>query len=368
MIVGVTNMKMKILHICASLDSGGVEKSIYHYMKALANKDIDFVVVKHCDSEGMIEKKLVDLGCKVYYVTPKSVSFIRYYKQLSEIFAMENIDVCHCHQGYMATIPLLISFFHGVKVRIAHSHTAFEKEGIARSIYRKANTIMTKKVATNLFSCSDSAGIWMWKNNFHVIYNAFCVKEYEYNRDFRVKWRQKIAKEEDYVVGCVCRMVPSKNLFFLLDIFREIVMLCPNAKLVFVGDGLLKEELMAYSKETHIFNKIEWMGKIEHVNEVLNAFDVFVLPSLFEGLGIGYIEAQVNCLHTFATAEKVPSEAGISEFMHFVELSKSPKQWAQAIVKYNRMVDATLETDAMERYNIEKQVERLYHFYREGLL
>ena len=221
-------------------------------------------------------------------------------------------------------------------------------------------------ISDGLVACSIDAGKALFGKAFKrkgkVIHNAINTETFAYNEQVRFEMQKKLGLTDSYVVGHVGNMTPQKNHMFLLDVFREVLRIKPNAKLLLIGDGYLR---------TQIEKKIEQLGLTQHVlllgvkSDVFlyfNAMDAFLFPSLFEGLGIVLVEAQMNGLRC-VYSDNVPLEADCN-IAHNIRLSlKSPAlEWAKQICSICEREDNT-KSIQQNGYDISLAVEKLIEYY-----
>ncbi|MEA4971553.1 putative glycosyltransferase EpsF [bioreactor metagenome] len=329
---------MKILHIAAGLDAGGVEKLLWEYCSRIQSDDssVIFDFVTHEKTVGLIEKKLLASGNKVFYVTPKSENIFRYIREICIIMKNGQYYVVHCHQGYTSFLPMLLAFMFGVKCRIAHTHMAYISKV---SKLRRPFTFLTKLFATELFACSNEAAKWTWGANtldkVIIMKNAINIKLYLYNDDTRRQISKKLGLEGKFVVGNIGRLLYQKNHKFLIEIFSEIKKLKKNAILLLIGNGDLKSEIKEQIKVLNLDDSVIFLESVNDAYNYYNIMDVFVLPSRYEGLGIVNIEAQANGLLCFASEGVIPKDAKVSELLTFVPLDETAESWAREIISHN---------------------------------
>ena len=172
--------------------------------------------------------------------------------------------------------------------------------------------------------------------------------------------------DDNLVVGCVGRITYQKNPEMTISIFREIKLLYPNSILVMVGDGDLMSAVKDRVRELDLINDVLFLGNRTDVDSLMNAFDIFVLPSRYEGLGIVFIEAQANGLHCIASSEGVPREVNICKNVTFVSLMEPPENWAKIIVRNSKRNNNTREIMCQVEnagYNINQEVHKLEKLY-----
>lgn len=194
---------------------------------------------------------------------------------------------------------------------IIHSHN----NNIPKGIIKKTLNFINKKLLINkgnvFLACSEESGKWLYGNNvnFEIINNAIEMEEFKFDKEKRDKIRRQYNLEDKFVIGHVGRIEKEKNHEFLIDIFKEIKQKNNNARLLLVGEGSLENKIKQKVKDDSLENDVIFIGNSHKVSDYYQAMDVFVFPSLAEGLGIVLIEAQSNGLKCFTTKNKVPKEA-----------------------------------------------------------
>ena len=262
----------------------------------------------------------------------------------------------------------------GILIRIAHSHnTDFQ----TKNKFKKAvgNYFKKKLVfyATDYFACSKLAGEWLFGDKivtspkFKVIHNGVDLKKYAFNSKIRNEIRNlyKIS-ENEIVIGHVGRFTEQKNHVFLIDIFNEYHKINSNSRLLLVGTGILEENVKEKVEDLKIADKVIFAGFRSDVNNYMQAMDLFVLPSKFEGLGLVLIEAQASGLPCFTSKDVVPKEAQVSDLLTYIRLSSNAKKWANIINKssFNRKDVAKEIKDS--GYDINEAALELEKFYESS--
>ena len=202
----------------------------------------------------------------------------------------------------------------------------------------------------------------------HLLYYINHYHDFTWNPKVREKYRHDLGIETCFVVGNVARFEEQKNHDYLLKIFSEILKIKPDSKLLLIGRGSLESRIHDAAKQLKIDDSIIYLGVRDDVNSLLQAMDVFVLPSLFEGLGIVYVEAQAAGLPCFASADVVPQEVCITDLMHYISLNENPEIWAKYIVDHY-VNDKNRRNTSSEiiaaGFDIESTAKELCSFYRE---
>ena len=333
--------KIKVAQIIGNAGNGGVETYIYNYFKTIdKNKfQFDFFV---CGDSKIIDKDFIERnGCKIFD-TPKITSIFSYLRFLRVHFKNNRYDIVQANLNTLSFVPLFAAKKEGIKIRIANSlSTSNKKEGL-RNFIKKILKFFAKTFATNYFACSIFAGKRMFgddivdSKDFFLVRNAIPLNNYAFDNSKRNEIRKRLNLGDEFVIGTVGRLEKQKNQIFLIDIFYELKQKHSNAKLIIIGEGSLKDELLKkiakfkLEKDVLILeSSVTGVGK--EMANFYNVFDVFVLPSLYEGLPTVGIEAQANGLPCFFS-DNVTKETIIADNVHFKSLTCSPLSWADDIL------------------------------------
>lgn len=280
----------------------------------------------------------------------------------------------HSHENALSIFPLRAAKKAGIKVRIAHSHSTTNQKEKKKNALKQILRPFSKIYATDYMACSELAGRWLFgdktfdQGKVYILNNAIDLSKFKYNEEVRKNKRKELEIDDDtFVIGHIGRFVQQKNHTFLIDVFNEVQKKKANAKLILVGQGPLKDEIENKVKNLNLENKVVFLGQREDVDELYQAFDCFVLPSLYEGLGMVLIEAQASGLPCIASTE-IPDIARVTEKLKFVRLDENIDYWKNSILKLsdlkNRKEDQ-LQDIQNRGYNIEKEVEKLEILYKD---
>ena len=206
-----------------------------------------------------------------------------------------------------------------------------------RGLLHNWNKRKIGKYATNYWAASKEAGLWFYSSlkssKVEIIKNAIDVDNFAFNREDRNNIRQNNSLTGFIVLGNIGRLHFQKNQSFAIDILDNLVKKNPNYKLVLVGQGEYREKLIQKTKVLHLESNVLFTGAQTNINSWLSAFDIFIFPSIFEGLGIAGLEAEANGLPVFASKSVIPSELKINSNFQFVSLKKNAKYWADLIAE-----------------------------------
>lgn len=298
---------IRVLQVYPQMNNAGTEMVIMNIVKNVSCEEIhfDFLVQK----KGIRDKEIKSLGGNIYYI--KNNKKIEYYRKLIDFFTDNcDIDIVHVHTHKEMGIVLKAAKKANIKVRIAHSHNARQDLPKLGSVYKYFSSWNIEKYATDFFACSNEAAKWLFPRKykkFVFVPNGINTKKFMFSKEKRINIRNAIGiSESDFVVGHVGRLAKQKNHDYLLEIARK----CndKNIKFVCVGEGPLLKKINEKIKKNHLENKVIMVGASKDVEKFYCAFDMFILPSLHEGLGIVAIEAQASGLYCLLSTN-VPKTA-----------------------------------------------------------
>ncbi|MEG2050933.1 MAG: glycosyltransferase family 1 protein [Oscillospiraceae bacterium] len=360
--------------------NGGTEAVVLNYFNNI-NKEkfhIDFLL-HGSESENLDNEThnyLKSQGSRIYYVTPRGKNFLKNKKEIRNILKDNSYDIVHSHMDAAGSFFLKEAKDLGIKVRVAHSHNTDNQINKGNLFKNKIYTIILnyakksiKNYANVFLACSDAAGKWLFGNTpFIVINNGIDIAKYSYKDGVRLEQRKKYSVDDKIVIGHVGRFCYQKNQEFIIKIFYELSKDIEDICLILIGDGESKKDIELMINNLKIKEKVILLGSISNVNEVLQAFDVFVLPSNFEGLGIVAIEAQTAGLPC-VISDSVPQEVEITEAVKFLSLTDSAECWCKEIIglltNYKRKDNS--EKIKKAGYDINDVVEIVEDIYLESI-
>lgn len=334
---------MKVLVISTvGLIYDGITSVIREYIKALDTDNLDIYIVDTIRTETVIRKELEQSGCKFVSLPSRQTATISYFFHLIRFIRKEHIEVIHAHgNSATLTIEMLAAFIGGCKRRIAHSHNTRCNQVQADRLLRP----LFRHLYTDAVACGTEAGKWLFENHPFIVLNngrdlqRFC---------FQPAVRNAIRKEYDIgqrlTVGHVGGFVQQKNHVFLLEIYKALIKIKPDICLFLIGDGVERENIERIAKDYGIIDKIIFTGKTERVSELLQAMDVMVLPSLYEGLPLVSIEWQAAGLPC-VLSDTITTECAVTDLVKFASLSESAETWANLIIQSASRNKRELQSD-----------------------
>ena len=366
--------KMKVLQVGLSFNPGGIESFVMTYYRELSRQGVRFDFISMFPHLAY-EEEITSLGGKVFHTCDARKHPLRFSRQMRKILRIGRYNAVHVNMLSAANIvPLIVARYGKVPVVIAHSHNS-STPGLLRNLMHKINRPLIPLFATEYFACSELAGEWLFSEkirkseNYHVVHNALNLEKFAFRQSERNEVRQELGVEGKFVLGHVGRFEEQKNHEFLLKIFREVVSDCEEAVLLLVGEGELQEEIRKKAKEYRIEAWIQFLGIRKDVARLWKGMDVFVFPSLFEGLPIVALEAQASGIRS-VMADTITSEVKLIDKVEFLSLQDSPKKWSQTILSY-KGEERKGEENAVIRqafakagYDIETAAQTLLSYYK----
>lgn len=365
MIISKITEPIRVLHVVTIMNRGGLETMLMNYYRHIDRTKVQFDFLVHRTQKGAYDDEIIKLGGRLFYAPPITLKNVFSYGRKLDAFFREHPEymIVHSHLDALSALPLAAAKRAGVKLRIAHAHNNGFNLDFKRIVRIVAKRFI-HSYSNRYFGCSHSAAIYMFgKNVKHkVLYNAIDLSAFKFNLQKRNGIRSSLHLEDSFVVGHVGRFNPQKNHTFLIDVFNELCKIKPEAMLMLVGTGELQDEVEQKVQSLGITNKILFLGSRDDVSDLMQAMDVFVLPSRYEGLGIVAIEAQATGLACFYSDRVIPKEVEISNNAYPIGLEKNSEEWASIILKksdkllskraskYNKHYDINIQATALQAY------------------
>jgi glycosyltransferase involved in cell wall biosynthesis len=343
----------------------GLETMLMNYYRNIDRTKIQFDFLTHRPNRSDYDDEIESLGGKVYYA-PRLYpqNYAAYFKWMKQFFIEHpEYQIMHSHIDSMSYLPLLAGKKAGVPIRIAHSHnTAIDKDFkyILKQYFRHRIT----SAANMYLACGEEAGQFLFGNKeFTVIPNAVDAEKFYFDQNLRERKRKELGLADEFVIGHVGRISYQKNHKFLIEIFSEVLKQEAKAVLLLIGVGEKEEEVREQIRKLGIDQKVRFLGNRSDVSELYQAMDVFLLPSLFEGIPVVGVEAQFADLPCFFS-DKVPKEVQFSKKSKFISLAKPVIEWADEILKCkNEYRNSTHQDIVNSCYDIKIAHSILEEFY-----
>ena len=355
---------MRVLQVVTNMDRGGLETMLMNYYRHIDRTKVQFDFLTHRQERAAYDDEIEALGGRIYRL-PRLVPWSKsYLSELNRLFDEHpEYKIIHVHQDCLSSVILKAAAKHDVPVRIAHSHSADQDKNIKYPIklwYKRK----IPRHATHLFACGKEAGDWMFSGApYQIVNNAIDAAAYTYDADKRGELRRQLVLADELVIGHVGNFTQPKNHPFLLEIFTALLKKEPNAVLLLVGGGEEMSQIREKAQKLGIAEHVHFLGVRSDVAGLMQAMDVFVFPSLYEGLGIALIEAQAAGLPC-VVSDTIPHEAYLTDLVDSESLSAPAEKWAEKILAKRAIPRTDRRAEiAAHGFDITTEAVKLQEFY-----
>lgn len=367
---------IRVLHVIGRMGSGGAETMIMNLYRRIDRSRIQFDFVVHTNEKSFYDDEIFALGGKIYSIERYNVvNFFSYKKFWDDFFVQHpEYQIIHGHINSSAAVYLSSAKRHG-RIAVVHSHATRNTERNFRAYAFDISAYPIRYIADYFWGCSLQAGIDRFgkkvveSGRFQVLNNGIETENYIYSPGIRKTIRSKYnISDNTYLIGHVGRFTFAKNHQFLVDVFAELHQDLPNSKLMLVGAGELESAVREKIRTLQLESAVIFVGQVKNVCAYLQAMDVFVFPSVFEGLGIALIEAQAAGLPC-VVSENIQEEAKLPcGLVQTVRISEGADSWAEKI-KTLRGTERKNTSQVVKNagFDIEESALRLQNFYQELL-
>ncbi|MFT4412589.1 glycosyltransferase family 1 protein [Fredinandcohnia humi] len=286
---------IRILHVVVNMNRGGAETLIMNLFRNINRSKVqfDFLTCK----EGVFDKEIEELGGIIHRIPyVNEVGHFGYINSLNNFFMNHpNYQIVHTHLNKMSGLATRAAKKNGIKYCITHSHNTGGEGSFMAKAYKWYSSLYIRTNTDYQFACSQAAAKWLFgnkSNDAKLLNNGIEPELFMYSPEVRNNKREELGIRDQLVIGHVGRFTKQKNHHFLIEIFAQFVKRRPNSILLLCGEGVLKKEIENRVKELDIQDKVMFLGVRNDVHQLLQVFDIFLFPSLHEGLPVTLIEAQ----------------------------------------------------------------------------
>ena len=323
---------------------GGVSAYLYQVFRHLDREKISFDFLSpEKTTYGLVREEIRKMGGNIIELNIRGGALmkkLKLYAKLKKYLTEHPYRIVHINSGnfFFNLTCVFASKAAGVPVRIVHSHNA-GNAGLppARKFLFAALKGAAESAATDLAACSRKAAEYMFRENtvksgrVHIFRNGIETERFRFDPEIRSQMRRELHLEKNFVVGHVGRFMEQKNHAFLLDIFAELLKIRPDSILLLLGEGELKSGMEEKARALGVSDRVVFAGQRPDMERIYQAMDVFVLPSLHEGLPVSGIEAQAAGLPA-VFADTITPEVRILDSVRFLPLTEPPGRWAEEIL------------------------------------
>jgi len=361
---------MKVLVVnTVPFDKNGITSVILNYYKKMTKdiEQIDFIAINDLADE--YKELFKQNGSQSFVIRNRKRNPLNYVIKLFGILRKNKYDIIHVHgNSTLVVIELFTAFLAGVRVRIAHSHNT-------TCDFQKLNAFLRplfNAMYTHGLACGKEAGVWMFQDKpFTVIHNGIDLEMFKFNEEVRKQIRQEEnISDTTYVIGHIGGFVYQKNHAFLIEVVKKLTSEMTNFKVMCLGDGPLRGRIEEEATKSNVLDYISFLGNKAEVYKYYNAFDLFVLPSHFEGLPVVMVEAQANNLELLVS-DTITKDAQIGSCVSYIPLEVD--QWVYSIkeafgkrliTQVRNQKESTFNKLKDSRFDIDINASQLVNYYK----
>lgn len=357
---------IRVLHIFHEMANGGVEHFVMDYYRHINRDEVQFDFLVSVDKKGAFEDEIQSLGGIVHHAYSFKRNPVRNYKDIARIVRENNYHIVHRHTGSaFGYFDLRAAKCGGADHLIIHSHNNRAGNNALHFCAKAFLSIDCERLA-----CSEEAGKWLFGPNrsFMIINNAIDCEKFQYSEDIRDEIRNSLGLNDKFVIGHIGRFEEQKNQLFLIDVFNAVLKKKSNSVLLCVGTGSMLDMVEYKARQLQIADKVMFLGNRDDVEKLVNVFDIFVLPSKYEGFGITLLEAQANGLKCYTSKNVVPKAVNVTNSIEYISLDESAEYWSECILGNNNVRDiSAFEKVASSGYDIHQKAIELCDYYQRLL-
>ena len=368
--------ELRVIHM-APLDLGGISTLVLSIQDRLMDEGIRFDYLVFRDIyETYVDDRIEEQGGRKLLAESENVSnpflrgvvkFYRTYRVMKEAGS----PVFHIHASTpYDVVSGVAAKMAGVKVVIVHSHNSRPDDRKLRNMIGPFCKALMPLIADVYLACSEEAAGFLFpaaisKNGkYRIVKNGIDLSRYSYRPALREEFRERFSCGDRLILGNIGRLHPQKNHRFLLEIMREVLKTRPDALLYLIGVGELEEELIRYAEDLDIRDSVVFYGASDEIPGMLHMMDLFVMPSLYEGLPLTGVEAQAAGLPCFFS-DTITRELELTENACYLPLRETPAFWADQILsrdlsRQRRNYDREIRTQGFDIGTTARKLKRLY--------
>lgn len=328
------------LHVAISVnkcDSGGQKSVIMAYLRNFDPRRVKFDLIVDADSNSIPYEEVKELGGTLHVIPPYQ-KIQKHLAALRKILSEGHFDVLYAANNTMNLFPLFVAKRCGIKVRISESLTTASKTEKKKTLMKNVLKQFSHCFCNHYMANGRESAVYQFGEKTYeaskvvIFLNPVDSEKNDFNPVLREETRKKFGWTDKVVYGTIARFEQQKNPLFLIDIMNEIMKKQDNARFCIIGAGSMEQQMKDRINRYGMDHKMSWLGRREDILQFYNAFDAFLLPSLYEGFPVVGVESQAAGLPVFFSSA-VTDEAGIEELGHFISLEKSAKEWADIIIE-----------------------------------
>lgn len=364
---------IRVLQVVGTMDLGGAETLIMNIYRNIDRDKIQFDFLCHNRIEAKYTEEILAMGGKMYCVPGIThVGPLKYQENLYKFFCEHSeYKIVHSHHDMLSGMILKQAKRAGITNRFSHAHSTYTSKSIFGYLQLEFFKMYFQNNVTKAFACAKTAANTLYSgkllNDYTFIPNVINVEQFKFNQEARMEMRKMLGIKEEIVLGHVGRFSEPKNHKFLVEIFENILHIDKDAHLILIGEGGLKEQIESIAKNKSIEKNIHFVGSKRNVYDYLSAMDLFLFPSLYEGLSVATVEAQAAGVPVL-TSDSVSIEVAITDLVHQKSLHDTAQDWANKALQIindtkecNRLIYADKVKDAgFDVLRVAQKMQEMY--------
>lgn len=363
---------IRVLEVIASMNRGGVETTLMNIFRTINRNEVILDFLLTTDRECDYNEEIRRLGGEIYSIPNRKYGLKKNKDALYEFFRIhKEYNIIHMHVASLTYIePLKAAQSAGIPVRIIHARNTRQNGCKIHILLHYYHQLQIKNIATSYFTCSDLASKWMYGNRIDptkikMINNGIIADKFIFDNNIRKRVRNDLAlKENELAIVNVGRFAKQKNHIFLLNVFKEVKRIVPTAKLFLIGEGPNRKKIQAKIASLNLGNSVILTGVRNDICDILQGMDLFLMPSLYEGLPGSIVEAQGSSLPCLLS-DTITKEVALTNLVSYKSLKESSKVWAEKTIELvnrsqRRNTKKEIVDSGFDMYTIAKRLEQFY--------
>lgn len=359
------------------MNCGGAETLIMNIYRKLDRSKVQFDFVVSVQERGHFDTEIEELGGRIFRLSQPSESFLSFSKALNNIFKWNGpFQAVHSHVHYFSGVIVTIAKNNRIPIRVSHSHSTKDGKNnrFLRRAYRSFMGVMMNRNSTHLLGCSNEACLSLFEmeanleGKVQTFSNSIDLDRFHPSRLNGTLRAELNLKEDSLIIGHVGRFSEEKNHTHVIEVFEDLQRMNPNTHLVLVGEGERKPQIEEIVKNKMLYSNVHFLGLREDIPSIMSEFNVFLFPSLYEGLSLALIEAQAAGAKCVVSSNISKETAVIQNLMTFVPLDAPVSAWTTAL---NEALQQSFPISYHERlqilnnsgYNIHNSMQQLEQIY-----
>lgn len=363
---------IRILQVVSNMDRAGIETMLMNYYRHIDRNEIQFDFLCNKTKPGDYDSEILSMGGRIFH-TPglNPFKYFQYLKYMKQLFKEHpEYKIIHAHNDAFVWYSLYAAKRNNIPTRISHVHSAaftIDYKWPLKVLCR----LLIPSACTHKWACGKKAGTFYYGNNaeFHVHKNAIEIEQYAFNAETRSILRKEYGLEANIIIGHVGRFMWQKNHTFLIDIFAEIHKREPKSRLVLLGEGSRMNTIKAKVAKLGLTDAVLFMGNVNNAREWYQAFDMFILPSQWEGMPVVGVEAQAADLPVLFS-DDITDEVNLLPSTVFMSRKLPASVWAekclQMICEHKTRTDRSKEIREAG-FDIDLEAQKLVDTYKRFL-